>query len=277
MNTIHNPSSDDDTASHSGSHSTTISAARAIVSCPVCSKELQKRCLFNHIHAYHPVEFVDYLSTASSATLQGYIDAKSPVALDYTVKNDFDEEEIKQVWGCLNCHYTFTSQQGGLKHCRDKKCCAKHATQIRKLIKALDKQKEEAKKASAKQKTRYNEKDRLRDLEFCRLRELYFKRLVNEALEYLRGKGEEISDVIERAEERGALKSYLPFYYENLLKQLRTGPLFWYASQDEKYKVREFTVHPDGTVSTGTGVIGMSEHDHYVYTSKRLPDEYIVR
>lgn len=275
MNTIHNHS-DDDSASQSGSHSSTLSSARAVVQCPVCLKELQKRYLFNHIHSYHPSEFVDYVSTALPATLQGYIDIKSPISLDYIIKNDFDEEEIKQVWGCLNCHATFTSQAGGFKHCQNKKCCAKHATQIRKLIKSLDKQKEEAKKASVKQKSRYNEQDRLRDIEYSRLRELYFKRMVNAILEYLETKGEDKNEVLRRAEERSGAKKYLPSYYESLLSEMRGGALFWYASHDDRYKIREFTVNPDGNLTVGKGIIGLNEHDYYVYTLKRLPDEYIV-
>lgn len=279
MNTIHNHSdseshSDSDSRSQSGSQSSTVSAARRVVSCPICQKELQSRYLFNHIHVKHPVEFLDYLSTASTQTLQEYIDTKSPISLDYTVKNDFDEDEIKQIWGCLHCYATFASQDGGFKHCNDKKCKVKHTSQIRKLIKSFHKEKEEAKKQAKKQKARYTSADQLRDIEFSRHRELYFKRMVDEVIEYLRSKGEDVDTVLQRTIERAQIVKSLT-YYETLLREMNNGILYWHSKYDGKFKWREYTVRSDGSIATGSGLISPQEHCYYVYDLKRLPDEYL--
>jgi len=109
------------------------SAATVKRDCPVCHKEFTSRSLFNHIRNKHDAHWFESM-WSNEKMLNAYIDKCEPVPFSYTEKNDFDEDECKDIYGCLACNNTFTQKARGTTHCNKKKCKANHIKEIKALI-----------------------------------------------------------------------------------------------------------------------------------------------
>ena len=80
--------------------------------CPECKKEVQSRVIFNHIMGTHPGYFQQQTTKQwleNAATGQ-------PLKIFWEVKNDFDESEIKTIYGCLSSKKTFQTEHKAHAH-----------------------------------------------------------------------------------------------------------------------------------------------------------------
>jgi hypothetical protein len=101
--------------------------------CPVCKKELAVQSLFKHIKTKHDAHWFESMY-ANEKMLNGYIEKCEPVPFMYEEKNDFDEVETKDIYGCLGCYNTFTHKGHGTTHCNKAKCKATHIKETKALI-----------------------------------------------------------------------------------------------------------------------------------------------
>jgi hypothetical protein len=137
------------------SQSSTTSMARAVLECPDCKKELQSRVMFNHIRKLHPEYFSSMMKVYKEDDLEDLIKHKKGMPLEWEYKNDFDETEFKNIWGCLACNSTFTVEEKSYQHCCKAKCKAKHASEIKKIIKEEKKEKEKQAKKIKDSRTKW--------------------------------------------------------------------------------------------------------------------------
>lgn len=133
----------DESDAHSvgaGTLSSTTSKDRVALECPECKKELQSRNMFNHIRKLHPEYFKMMYKVWKADDLQELIDECRPFPMEWTYKNDFDEDEFVNIWGCLACNSTFTQEKSSscLTHCKKAKCKKEHI----KALKAIKKEEE---------------------------------------------------------------------------------------------------------------------------------------
>ena len=135
-----------DNQSDNQSASSVVSAARVLQICPECGKEMQTRHLFNHVRKLHPDYFACLYTVWSEAEFKNLIDDKAPLPFEYSIKNDFDEKETKQFFGCLACNNTFTVEKKACLHVSKKKCTKLHVAGLKELWKREEKlQKEKLK------------------------------------------------------------------------------------------------------------------------------------
>lgn len=137
-------------AAENASVGSTASAARFVRKCPCCTREMQTRSLFNHIYKVHPYEFLCSMSVYKEDDMERYAKAGEAYPFEYTLTNDFDEQENYKIFGCLGCKHTFTVEAKANAHCQHKKCKAAHI----KGIKAMIKSEKESKKKPLKQAKR---------------------------------------------------------------------------------------------------------------------------
>jgi hypothetical protein len=102
---------DDDTKSQISS----TSKSNEKLECPHCNKEFQAKALFNHLFVKHPSEFEDHLSHSWGLGANAF-KTDIPVRLAWEIKNDFDETEIKTIYGCLSSFKAFQNIDRGLLH-----------------------------------------------------------------------------------------------------------------------------------------------------------------
>lgn len=131
----------------SKSTTSNISASKILRDCFVCKKELQTRGIFNHIRKLHPYEFLCSLAKWKEEEMNAYLVSAEAYPFDYTMTNDFDEEETHTIYGCLACNNTFTNQLRANGHTTNKKCKANHIKGIKQMIKD-EKDSKKKKKAS---------------------------------------------------------------------------------------------------------------------------------
>jgi hypothetical protein len=74
-----------------------------------------------------------------------------PFPIEWTVKDDFDDDVPKTLWGCLGCNNTYTTEQNAKKHCNGK-CKKEHNVNLRRIKKEeqQDKEKREKKMGEAR-------------------------------------------------------------------------------------------------------------------------------
>lgn len=108
------------------------SAATVKRDCPVCHKEFTARSLFKHIRMKHDAHWFEGMY-ANEKMLDAYIEKCEPIPFFYMEKNDFDEEETKDIYGCLACNNTFTHKGHGTTHCNKAKCKATHIKETKAL------------------------------------------------------------------------------------------------------------------------------------------------
>lgn len=136
----------------SKSNTSTASSAREEEKCPSCQKEIQKRFLFNHLRKFHP-EFVKGMyGVWKEDQMNELIVENAPFPIEWTVKDDFDEDQTQILWGCLACNNTFTTEYNAKKHCNQTKCKKDHNANLRRIKKEeqMDKEKRDKKIGDAR-------------------------------------------------------------------------------------------------------------------------------
>ena len=123
--------SDCDNASVCSAGSTSVSNTKR--ECPICKQEVNTRSLFKHIKSKHDSHWFESMY-ANEKMLNGYIENSEPIPFMYEEKNDFDEMESKDIYGCLGCYNTFTNKKLGISHCNKAKCKATHIKETKALI-----------------------------------------------------------------------------------------------------------------------------------------------
>lgn len=101
--------------------------------CPVCKKEIAVQSLYKHIKTKHDSHWFESMY-ANEKMIRKYISDCEPVPFIYEEKNDFDEVEVKDIYGCLACHNSFTNKVRGTTHCNKAKCKAAHIKECRTLL-----------------------------------------------------------------------------------------------------------------------------------------------
>lgn len=136
----------------SKSNTSTVSSERIAEACPCCHKELQPRFMFNHLRKLHPEYVKGLYGVWKDEQMDELIMTNSPFPIEWVVKDDFDEDVTKTLWGCLGCNNTYTTQNNAAKHCLGK-CKKDHNAQLRRIKKEeqQDKAKREE-KVSAERK-----------------------------------------------------------------------------------------------------------------------------
>lgn len=127
----------DDTKSNSSS----VSSARIAETCPCCKKEIQARVMFNHIRKLHPDYLKSMYGVWKDDQLNELIKYNAPFPIEWTMKDDFDEDVNKTLWGCLGCNNTFTTEHNATKHCLGK-CKKDHNANLRRIKKEEQQDKE---------------------------------------------------------------------------------------------------------------------------------------
>lgn len=119
----------------SKSNTSTVSSEREAEPCPCCKKEMQNRVLFNHLRKFHP-EYVKGLYGAwKEEHLDELIKDNLPFPIEWVVKDDFDDDVPKTLWGCLGCNNTYTTEHNAKKHCSQAKCKKDHNANLRRIKK----------------------------------------------------------------------------------------------------------------------------------------------
>lgn len=137
----------------SKSTTSTMSASVRPEICPCCKKQLQARAMFNHMRKFHP-DYIKSLYSVWGKKLDEMITTNAPMPIDWTVKDDFDEEELRTVWGCLACDNTFTTEQNAKKHC-NAKCKKDHNAELKRFKKEDEKERKESEKKMGKERLRW--------------------------------------------------------------------------------------------------------------------------
>lgn len=121
------------------------SSSNSKMECPQCKKEMQMKFVFNHIRTKHPGLF-------HQLTTRNWLDDASkgkPLKVMWEIKNDFNEEEVIIIFGCLSTNKTFKSEYQALNHFKkDKEALRDHNKQIAELIKTRAKVLEQEKEIS---------------------------------------------------------------------------------------------------------------------------------
>jgi hypothetical protein len=119
----------------SKSTSSTVSSERMAESCPCCQKEIQPRFMFNHLRKLHP-EFVKGMyGVWKEEQMDELIKYNAPFPIEWVVKDDFDDDVTKTLWGCLGCNNTYTTEHNAMKHCLNVKCKKDHNANLRRIKK----------------------------------------------------------------------------------------------------------------------------------------------
>lgn len=201
------------------STSSTTSMSRVAIECPCCKKELQYRHMFNHIRKIHPDYFSAMMRVYKEENLTNLIEYNFGLPLEWEYKNDFDETEFKNIWGCLACNSSFTVEHKANQHCTKDKCKAKHVSEIKKLIKEEKKEKEKKQKNASLSRSKWDNRTPLDIYNDC-----------NNTLMVIENK---------------IFKEYLP-YFERLNSKIDSIPIPEFPliinityNDDKKYQVRQ--------------------------------------
>ena len=136
-NEVHYPDeettlSDNDDAMSSKS---SVSVSHTKMDCPHCPKAFQVQSMFRHIRNTHPNDFECYMTVWDPEKLQKMMNVCEPFPVEYTSTNDHDETVEHKLYGCLACNNTFTTLQRGTTHVKNKKCKARHMSELKGIIK----------------------------------------------------------------------------------------------------------------------------------------------
>lgn len=130
----------------SKSNVSSVSSFRTSQTCPCCKKEIQARGMFNHLRKLHP-EFVKTMyGVWKDDQMDELIKTNAPFPVEWTMKDDFDDDIAVMMWGCLGCNNTYTTEHNAKKHCQGK-CKKEHNVNLRKIKKEeqLDREKHQKK------------------------------------------------------------------------------------------------------------------------------------
>lgn len=118
----------------SKSNVSSVSSVRIAQACPCCKKEIQARFMFNHLRKLHP-EFVKGMyGVWKEDQMDELIKYNRPFPVEWTTKDDFDDDVSITLWGCLGCNNTYTTENNANKHCQGK-CKKEHNVNLRKIKK----------------------------------------------------------------------------------------------------------------------------------------------
>jgi hypothetical protein len=139
-NTVHYPEDEDKdkdnmSVQSGGSDKSSVSISKLKHQCPHCPKELQTTNLFRHIRLQHDDEFGNYMAVWDIPKLEEMLNTCQPFPMEWTSTNDFDETVEHKFFGCLCCNNTFTNKPRALAHVKNKKCKAKHLSELKGIIK----------------------------------------------------------------------------------------------------------------------------------------------
>jgi len=135
-NTVHLPGEDDNLSVKSeGTDKSSVSVSNVKHQCPHCPKELKTTNLFRHIRLQHEDEFSNYMAVWDIAKLEELSNTCQPFPMEWTSTNDFDEDVEHKFFGCLCCNNTFTNKPRAQAHIKNKKCKAKHLSELKGIIK----------------------------------------------------------------------------------------------------------------------------------------------
>jgi len=134
-NTVHMPEDDNLSVKSGGSDKSSVSVSNAKHQCPHCPKELKTTNLFRHIRLQHDDEFSNYMAVWDIAKLEELFNTCQPFPMEWTSNNDFDEVVEHKFFGCLCCNNTFTNKPRAQAHVKNKKCKAKHLSDLKGIIK----------------------------------------------------------------------------------------------------------------------------------------------
>lgn len=135
----------------SKSNTSSISSARQDDRCPCCEKDMQNRFMFNHLRKFHPEYVKGMYGVWKPEQMNELIAENLPFPIEWVVKDDFDDDITKTLWGCLGCNNTYTTKQNAKKHC-DGKCKKDHNANLRRIKKEeqMDKEKRDKKMSDAR-------------------------------------------------------------------------------------------------------------------------------
>jgi len=151
-NTMHD---DINTNDDKNSVMSSVSITNMKIECPECKKELQTRSMFKHIRTLHPEYFASMFKVWKSDDFKELIDECKAFPVEWEYKNDFDETEFKNIWGCLGCNNTYTSECKANAHCKLAKCKKDHIKGMKDFLKQEQKDKEKRNKQERDTRFKY--------------------------------------------------------------------------------------------------------------------------
>jgi len=137
-NTVHVPETEQDdnvSVQSDGSNKSSVSVSNVKHQCPHCPRELKTTNLFRHIRLQHEEEFCNYMAVWNIVKLEELLNTCQPFPMEWTSTNDFDETVEHKFFGCLGCNNTFTNKPRAQAHVKNKKCKARHLSDLRGIIK----------------------------------------------------------------------------------------------------------------------------------------------
>ena len=138
----------------SKSNVSSVSSFRQAETCPCCKKEVQARVMFNHLRKIHP-EFVKTMyGVWKDSEMDELIKSNAPFPVEWTSKDDFEDDVITTMWGCLGCNNTYMTIQNATKHCNGK-CKKEHNGGLRRIKKEEQMDREKSQKKFSAERLRW--------------------------------------------------------------------------------------------------------------------------
>lgn len=110
--------------------------------------------MFNHLRKFHS-EFVKGMyGVWKDDQFNELIVENLPFPIEFMVKDDFDDDVPKTLWGCLGCNNTYTTENNAKKHCNGK-CKKDHNANLRRIKKEEQMDKEKRDKKMSETRTRW--------------------------------------------------------------------------------------------------------------------------
>ena len=120
-----------------------VSLASKLLECPCCSKEIGTRSMFLHLKSKH----TGYFQQQTTKKWLQEAQMGKPLKVFWNKKNDFDEEELIVIYGCLSSGKTFNYDAKAISHFKKNPSDLKeHNKLIHDLLKTRDIELEEARK-----------------------------------------------------------------------------------------------------------------------------------
>lgn len=126
-----NPQDVDDSLSQ-GSGASSASSTFVKIPCPVCTEELTRRSMFNHIRVKHE----NFLQTQTTKEWLTAASEGKPLCIFWETSNDFDEMELTKLYACLGSNKTFQTECRAMAHFKkDPKALKAHNKKVKELLK----------------------------------------------------------------------------------------------------------------------------------------------
>jgi len=110
--------------------------------------------MFNHLRKYHPDFVKNVYGIWKKEQFDELIKSNAPFPIEWEVKDDFDEEVSKTLYGCLGCNKTYTTQHNASKHCLGT-CKKDHNANLRRIQKEEKQDKEKREKKGSESRMRW--------------------------------------------------------------------------------------------------------------------------